>query len=176
LTSGRLAALLLLLALFFGCGATRTAHRTAPDGKPWLAPPGGAPVPDAADRLARKRFRTPVAGTVSSGFGGRGGGRHAGVDIVAPKGTEVRAAELGIVVYAGDGLRGYGNAVVLDHGDGVTTLYGHLDAIHVESGDAVPVGGTIGTVGHSGNATTYHLHFEIRVDGEPADPLAHLAR
>lgn len=84
------------------------------------------------------------------------------------------AAELGIVVYAGDGMRGYGNAVVLDHGEGVTTLYGHLEAIRVESGDAVPAGAAIGTVGRSGNATTYHLHFEIRVDGEPADPLAHL--
>ncbi|MBP2668460.1 MAG: LysM peptidoglycan-binding protein [Deltaproteobacteria bacterium] len=170
----RLGAFLLLLAFFCGCGAPRTTYRTTPDGKPWLSPRGRAPIPEAADRAARKRFQVPVEGTVSSGFGGREGGRHAGVDLIAPKGTEVRAAELGIVVYAGEGMRGYGKAVVLDHGEGVTTLYGHLDAIHVESGDAVPAGAPIGTVGRSGNATTYHLHFEIRVDGEPVDPLAHL--
>jgi murein DD-endopeptidase MepM/ murein hydrolase activator NlpD len=71
-------------------------------------------------------------------------------------------------------MRGYGNAVVIDHGGGVTTLYGHLEAIRVESGDAVPAGAVIGTVGRSGNATTYHVHFEIRVDGESVDPLAQL--
>jgi len=173
-TSRRLAAAVLLGLLLCGCGASRTARRPAPDGKPWLSPQGGAPLPDAAERLARARFRSPVEGTVSDRFGGRGGGRHAGVDILASGGTEVRAAAQGIVVYAGDGMRGYGNAVVLDHGEGVTTLYGHLEAIRVESGDAVPDGAVIGAVGRTGNATTYHLHFEIHVDGVPVDPLAHL--
>ena len=161
--------------MLWGCSAPRTAQRPAPDGKPWISSTGKVPLPDAADRLARRRFRPPVEGTVSSGFGGREGGRHAGVDFIAPRGTEVHAAELGIVVYAGDGMRGYGNVIVLDHGEGVTTLYGHLEAIRVESGGAVPAGAAIGTVGRSGNATTYHLHFEIRVDGEPVDPLAKLA-
>ena len=120
------------------------------------------------------RFRAPVDGNISSGFGGRGAGRHAGVDILAAGGTPVRASERGTVAYAGSGMRGYGNAVVIDHGGGVTTLYGHLDAIRVESGDAVPAGAVIGTVGRTGNATAYHVHFEIRVDGEPVDPLGHL--
>lgn len=159
LTGRRLAAAFLLVAMALGCGATREALRPAQDG---------------ARRLAAFRFRTPVEGPVSSGFGGRGAGHHAGVDILAPRGVPVRASEGGTVVHAGSGMRGYGNAVVIDHGGGVTTLYGHLEAIRVESGDAVPAGAVIGTVGRSGNATTYHVHFEIRVDGESVDPLAQL--
>jgi murein DD-endopeptidase MepM/ murein hydrolase activator NlpD len=150
----------LLGVLALGCGTPRAALR---------------PEQDGARRLAGLRFRTPVDGNVASAFGGRGTGRHAGVDILAPAGAPVRASEQGTVVYAGSGMRGYGNAVVIDHGGGVTTLYGHLDAIRVESGDAVPAGALIGTVGRSGNATAYHLHFEIRVDGEPVDPLGLLA-
>lgn len=116
----------------------------------------------------------PVAGTVSSGFGGRRGGRHKGLDILAPEGTPVRAARQGLVIYCGDGLRGYGNAVVIDHGEGVTTLYGHLREFRVESGDAVPAAAVIGTVGRSGNATAPHLHFELRVEDEAVDPLRYL--
>ena len=159
LTGRRLGAIFLLGALALGCGTPRAALRPSQDG---------------ARRLAAFRFRTPVDGNVSSGFGGRGAGHHAGVDILAPRGVPVRASEGGTVVHAGSGMRGYGNAVVIDHGGGVTTLYGHLDAIRVESGDAVPAGAVIGTVGRTGNATTYHVHFEIRLDGEPVDPLEHL--
>jgi len=127
--------------------------------------------PSPADRLAGRNFLRPVeGGVVSSGFGGRSGGHHAGTDILAPPGTEVRAVDLGVAVYAGDALRGYGNAVILEHGGGVTTLYGHLAAIRVKSGDAVPAGDVVGTVGRTGNASTDHLHFELRVDGRAVDP------
>ena len=128
------------------------------------------------DRLDRIRLLPPVAGTVSSGYGNRSGGRHAGIDILAPAGEEVRAASEGLAGYAGNRMRGYGNAVILDHGDGITTLYGHLATIRVKSGDTVPAGAVIGTVGRSGNATTHHLHFELRVDGEAVDPVPHLSR
>jgi murein DD-endopeptidase MepM/ murein hydrolase activator NlpD len=111
-----------------------------------------------------------VEGTVASGFGGRGGRHHDGFDILAREGTEVFAAGDGTVAYAGDSLRGYGNALVLDHGAGVTTLYGHLRGIRVKSGDVVPRGTVIGTVGKTGNATTSHLHFEVRVSGRSVDP------
>jgi murein DD-endopeptidase MepM/ murein hydrolase activator NlpD len=128
------------------------------------------------DRLDRIRLLPPVAGTVSSGFGDRSGGRHAGVDILAPAGTEVVAASPGIAEYTGSRRRGYGRAVILDHGDGITTLYGHLATIRVQSGETVPAGAVIGTVGRSGNATTHHLHFELRVDGVAVDPVPYLNR
>lgn len=128
------------------------------------------------DRLDRIRLHPPVAGTVSSGFGDRSGGRHAGIDILAPAGTEVVAASPGIAEYTGSAKRGYGRAVILDHGEGVTTLYGHLATIRVQSGETVSAGAVIGTVGRSGNATTFHLHFELRVDGVAVDPIPYLNR
>jgi len=128
------------------------------------------------NRLDRIRLLPPVAGTVSSGFGNRSGGPHAGVDILAPRGTEVRAASPGLVGYTGSGLRGYGRAVILDHGEGITTRYGHLATIRVQSGETVPAGAVIGTAGRSGNATAYHLHFELRVDGKAVDPVPYLNR
>ncbi len=128
------------------------------------------------DRLDRVRLLPPVAGTVSSGFGNRSGGRHAGIDILAPSGAEVVAASPGIASFAGSGKRGYGRAVILDHGEGITTLYGHLATIRVQSGETMPAGAVIGTVGRSGNATAFHLHFELRVDGEAVDPGPYLNR
>ena len=128
------------------------------------------------DRLDRVRLLSPVAGTVSSGFGGRSGGRHAGIDILAPSGAEVVAASPGLASFAGSGKRGYGRAVILEHGEGISTLYGHLGTIRVQSGETVPAGAVIGTVGRSGNATAYHLHFELRVDGEAVDPGPYLNR
>lgn len=123
---------------------------------------------------AYRAFRWPVEGKVASGYGGRGGRHHHGIDILAPEGTPVRAADAGLVVYAGNGLRGFGNAAVLDHGGGVTTLYGHLKEIHVQSGDVVGVGSVIGSVGRTGNATTSHLHFEIRMGDGSVDPADYL--
>ena len=128
------------------------------------------------DRFDRIRLLSPVAGTVSYGFGKRSGGRHAGIDILALAATEVHAASQGLVEYAGSGMRGHGRVVILDHGEGITTLYGHLAAIRVQSGETVRVGAVIGTVGRSGNATTHHLHFELRVDGETVDPVPYLNR
>ena len=148
---------LLFAALLSGCGSAARYR-----------------IPE--DRLDRIRLLPPVAGTVSSGFGKRAGGRHDGIDILAPDGVEVRAASKGRVETSGSGKRGYGNVVILDHGYGITTLYGHLATIRVQSGETVPAGAVIGTVGRSGNATTHHLHFELRVDGEAVDPVPYLSR
>lgn len=126
--------------------------------------------PGGGSRLLGREWVRPVDGTISSRFGRRNGRAHEGVDILADRGTPVRAAAIGIVIYAGDGMRGYGNAVVLDHGEEITTLYGHLERIQVQSGDAVTRGQRVGTVGDSGNATTTHLHFELRVGVDAIDP------
>lgn len=131
-------------------------------------PAGGAALPSG------KRFVRPLHGSVSSGYGTRGGRLHDGIDILAPEGTKVRAAAYGVVIYAGDGMKGYGNAVVIDHGEDVTTLYAHLQEIRVKSGDAVAAGEPIGTVGTTGNATTPHLHFELRMGEQAVDPERYL--
>jgi murein DD-endopeptidase MepM/ murein hydrolase activator NlpD len=128
------------------------------------------------ERLDRIRILPPVGGTVSSGFGKRSGGHHSGIDILAPEGTEVRAASSGITETASHGNHGYGNFVLLDHGEGITTLYGHLREIRVQSGERVSAGDAIGTIGRTGNATTHHLHFELRVDGKAVDPMPYLNR
>ena len=132
--------------------------------------------PESSSRLAGKRLVMPLHGTISSGFGKRNGRMHRGIDILAPGGTPVRAAGYGIVMYAGNGMRGYGNVIILDHGDDVTTLYGHLRRIRVKSGEAVATGSVIGTVGETGNATTTHLHFELRLRGTGVDPEKYLER
>ena len=157
MNGGRWIAAFLLAALLSGCASL-------------------APYRVPSDRLGRIRLLTPVSGTVSSGFGKRSNGHHAGIDILGTAGTEVRAASAGIAEYAANGMRGYGNTVILYHGDGITTLYGHLASIRVHSGDTVEAGTVIGTIGRTGNATANHLHFELRVDGEAVDPTPYLNR
>lgn len=148
-----------IAAFLIGCAGRTGIHPRLETGEP-----------------AFRDLRWPVAGKVASGFGGRGGRHHGGLDILAPEGTDVLAAGEGTVVYAGDSLRGYGNAAVLDHGEGISTLYGHLREICVKSGDVVSPGTVIGTVGRTGNVTTSHLHFEIRVGGRSVDPAKYLPR
>ncbi|MGQ9496996.1 MAG: peptidoglycan DD-metalloendopeptidase family protein [Desulfotomaculales bacterium] len=115
----------------------------------------------------------PAQGYVSSRFGMRWGGFHAGVDIAAGYGSPVGAAEAGRVVYAG--WRGaYGRVVEISHGGGVTTVYAHLSRIVVSVGQEVNRGQVLGYVGTSGNATGPHVHFEVRVNGNPQDPLKYL--
>jgi len=122
------------------------------------------------DRLDRIRLLLPSPGPFPPATGIVPGGRHAGIDILAPAGAEVRAASAGLAGYAGNGMRGYGNAVILDHGDGITTLYGHSgdDSCKIRRNRAGR--GRDRHVGRSGNATTHHLHFELRVDGKAVDP------
>lgn len=121
----------------------------------------------------------PVKGILSSGFGFRsdpmthGRGVHQGVDIVAATGQPVRASADGIVMRA-TLMGGYGNAVFLAHGFGVTTRYGHLSRIQVRPGQRVKRGDVIGRVGSTGRSTGPHLHYEVRIDGEPVNPLAYI--
>lgn len=118
----------------------------------------------------------PARGPVVSGFGlrlhplFRIRRMHTGVDIAAPWGSPVHAAAPGRVIYTG-WFGGYGKIVLVDHGGGVSTLYGHLSAILVSPGQWVPVGGLLGRVGSTGYTTGSHLHFEVRIAGRPVDPL-----
>jgi len=117
----------------------------------------------------------PTPGPIVSGFGtrnnpiGGGTGFHAGYDIAASMGTPIRACRSGTVVIAG-WQGGYGNAVVIDHGGGMATLYGHQSQIAVSVGEQVLAGEVIGYVGSTGNSTGPHLHFEVRIAGNPVDP------
>jgi len=115
----------------------------------------------------------PVLGSVSSRFGPRWGHTHSGVDIAAAYETTIHAAAAGKVIFVG-WYGQYGRCVILDHGGGLTTLYGHAASILVHTGDHVQRGDAIAEVGSSGNSTGPHLHFEVRVAGEPRNPLNYL--
>jgi murein DD-endopeptidase MepM/ murein hydrolase activator NlpD len=115
----------------------------------------------------------PVSGPVTSPFGWRWGRMHQGIDIGAGTGTPIDAAAAGTVIYCGwEG--GYGNLVVIDHGGNLATAYGHQSAIAVTCGQQVGQGQVIGYVGCTGHCTGPHLHFEVRINGEPVDPLGYL--
>ncbi|HSC93201.1 MAG TPA: peptidoglycan DD-metalloendopeptidase family protein [Gaiellaceae bacterium] len=118
-------------------------------------------------------FIWPTSGTLTSGFGWRWGRMHEGIDIAAPTGTPIAAAASGTVIYAG-WMGGYGNLVVIDHGGGLATAYGHQSSIGTGVGAQVSQGQTIGYVGSTGHSTGPHVHFEVRVNGVPVDPLGYL--
>lgn len=131
--------------------------------------PGGAinPPPSASGLI------WPVPGGVlTSPFGQRWGRLHAGIDIGAPSGTPIYAANSGTVIGGCGG--GYGNCVMIDHGDGMVTLYAHQTSVFVSSGQSVSRGQQIGTVGCTGSCTGPHLHFETRINGTPYNPLAYV--
>jgi len=124
----------------------------------------------------------PVIGRITSAFGetrfspSSGGTRpHMGIDIAAPSGTPILASADGVVIIANREAE-YGRLVCLDHGHGYTTMYGHLQDIHVKPGDRVQAGQILGTVGTSGNTTGPHLHYEVRMYGRPINPFSYLTQ
>jgi murein DD-endopeptidase MepM/ murein hydrolase activator NlpD len=133
------------------------------------------------DPIVVTGLQLPIPGAaLASPFGlrndplGGGAGFHPGIDLAASSGTPIQAAADGVVVMAGD-CGGYGNCVVIDHGDSVATLYAHQSRVGVSVGQHVTAGQVIGYVGSTGLATGPHLHFEVRVHGIPTDPLLALA-
>ncbi|TML32891.1 MAG: hypothetical protein E6G24_09120 [Actinobacteria bacterium] len=115
----------------------------------------------------------PVNGPVTSPFGMRWGRMHEGIDIGVPNGTPIHAAASGRVIYAG-WMDGYGNLVAIDHGRGLSTAYGHQSRIAVSNGQTVSQGQVIGYVGCTGHCYGPHLHFEVRINGTPVDPMGYL--
>ncbi|MFN8037104.1 MAG: peptidoglycan DD-metalloendopeptidase family protein [Acidimicrobiia bacterium] len=133
----------------------------------------------AGQKSSAMTFARPVSGAIVSGFGYRvhpifhTSRLHAGIDLEEPAGVPIRAAAAGVVAIAGP-RGGYGNAVVIDHGNRLATVYGHQSRIAVAPGQRVNAGQVIGYVGSTGWATGPHLHFEVRVLGVPVDPTKYL--
>lgn len=137
------------------------------------APAAAAASNAAPARVGGSGVAWPTNGSVTSGFGYRWGSLHAGIDIANGVGTPIRAAKGGTVILAGwNG--GYGNCIVIDHGGGFSTLYGHMTRLRASDGQRVSQGDLIGDMGSTGNSTGSHLHFETRVNGSPQDPTRYL--
>ncbi|MGH3648801.1 MAG: M23 family metallopeptidase [Micromonosporaceae bacterium] len=140
---------------------------------------GTVPSPNAVTRGKPKpkpAWVKPTTGyDLSSGFGQRWGTLHAGIDLAAPTGTPIRAAHSGTVERA-EWYGGYGYAVVINHGNGVSTLYGHNSRLLVKKGQRVATAQRISLMGSTGNSTGPHLHFEIHLRDEPVNPIPWLRR
>jgi len=146
----------------------------------WLTQPSGtpqatrnAPPRPSSAQAARPRLIWPSRGIITSRFGYRWGRHHHGIDISAPVGTPIAAALEGTVQFAG-WMSGYGRLVILDHGSGLTTYYGHASQILVKVGTRVKQGQLIARVGATGEVTGPNLHFEVRKNKVPLDPLTFL--
>jgi murein DD-endopeptidase MepM/ murein hydrolase activator NlpD len=121
---------------------------------------------------AHPEFRWPARGRVIQTFTSGG---NDGINIALPEGTQVKAAEAGVVAYAGNGLKGYGNLVLIKHPNGFVSAYAHNGEISVKAGDQVTRGQTIAKSGQTGDVPTPQLHFELRKGKTPVDPMGYLA-
>lgn len=130
---------------------------------------------DRADTVtAFPSFVWPVMGYISSAFGSRRGTMHDGIDIVAQEGVPVKSARGGHVIYAHDRIGGYGKMIIIRHPDSYSTVYAHLSTLDVRKGQFVGKGQVIGRVGQTGHADGPHLHFEVRNNRQPVNPLLYL--
>ncbi len=120
--------------------------------------------------LARGRFIWPVRGKVTREFGIRGTIKHDGIDISALRGTPIKAANSGRVLYSGNEIKGYGNIIIIEHEQGFTTIYAHNDVNDVAEGEKVGRGQIIARVGRTGRTSGPNLHFEIRMNNRPINP------
>ncbi len=144
---------------------SNTSSGPQPRSKPAFAPAVPIPKRDAGG------FIWPVDGRVVSSFGAKKSGLHNdGLNIAAPMGAPVRAADNGVVAYAGDQIRGFGNMLLIKHADGLITAYAHTDKLLVSRGDVVSRGQVVARVGKSGGIETPQLHFEVRQKSRAVDP------
>lgn len=145
-----------------GGGASEAGGRVAPP------PVKAGPVGNPKGTLA-----WPLRGVLYARFGKKGAEPHDGIDLAAPAGTSVKTAAAGTVLFAGE-QPGYGQIVIVEHAGGLITLYAHNRDLRVKTGQKVRDGQVVATVGDSGRTSGPHLHFEVRRDGMPIDPLLHL--
>lgn len=121
------------------------------------------------------KMRWPAQGRILSSFGQKeGSGTNDGIDIMVPEGSSVKAAENGVVIYAGDGLKEFGNTVLIRHENNIVTVYGHNSKILVQRGQKIRRGDEIAKSGMSGNASTPRVHFEVRKNSSPVNPVKYL--
>lgn len=146
------------------------ANAPAPQAEPEASQAPAAAAAPASDRAPQ--FRWPVRGRVVAGFRA---GSNDGIKLAVPEGTAVKAAEDGVVAYAGNELRGYGNLVLVRHANGFVTAYAHNSRVNVRRGDQVRRGQTIAQAGQTGNVSSPQVHFEIRRGATPVDPMTLLA-
>jgi murein DD-endopeptidase MepM/ murein hydrolase activator NlpD len=147
-----------------------TARMTTPT-EPTIESESGAGAEPAAGTPS---FRWPVRGRIITGFGPHNGQQSDGIDLAVPEGTSVKAAEDGVVAYAGNELKGYGNLVLVRHQNGYVTAYAHASELMVKRGDQVKRGQIIARAGQTGNVPAPQLHFEIRKGKVPVDPVQFL--
>ncbi|HVZ52426.1 MAG TPA: peptidoglycan DD-metalloendopeptidase family protein [Pseudolabrys sp.] len=140
------------------------------------APPAPEPVAKSAEPAGgMPAFRWPVKGRIIAGFGQRPNGtQNDGINLAVPEGTPIKAAEDGVVAYAGNELKGYGNLVLIRHSNGFVSAYANASSLTVKRGDAVKRGQVIAHAGQTGNVTSPQLHFEIRKGSTPVDPTKYL--
>ena len=121
------------------------------------------------------KYRWPVRGAVIAAYGANvNGSRNDGIDISVPQGTAIKAAENGVVIYAGNGLKELGNTVLVRHDDGTVTVYGNADTLSVTRGQKIQRGQTVAVSGMSGNVKQPQVHFEVRKDASPVNPITFL--
>ncbi|WP_421089503.1 peptidoglycan DD-metalloendopeptidase family protein [Pseudochrobactrum sp. MP213Fo] len=165
--------------------APNAAKQVVADGgvKPYTPPQASNKVIEDAEQdvamapsaTGISQMRWPVRGKVLTSFGQRDGGTvNDGIDIMVPEGTPVKAAENGVVIYAGDGLKEFGQTVLVRHENGLVTVYGHNSKINVQRGQKVRRGEEIARSGMSGNAKAPKLHFEVRKNSTPVNPSKYL--
>jgi murein DD-endopeptidase MepM/ murein hydrolase activator NlpD len=149
--------------------ARASRSRTAP------APAAGSARGSSGDGVTGARYARPGRGRLTSSYGRRWGRLHAGIDLAAGTGSPIRAAGSATVLSAGwEG--GYGRCVRLLHSDGTVTVYGHMSALLVRAGERVRAGEQIGREGNTGYSTGPHLHFEVRINGTPVNPVSWLRK
>lgn len=148
--------------------------QSAPASDP--APVAEAAAPAKADATSSlPSFRWPVRGRVIAGYGAKTNGKqNDGINVAVPEGTPIKAADDGVVAYAGNELKGYGNLVLVRHASGYVSAYAHASELSVKRGDTVKRGQVVGKTGQTGDVTSPQLHFEIRKGSAPVDPLQFL--